>query len=110
MNNHIRSFVLFLRAACVTAALLAPAAHARLDVMEGAAEVDALTLKASARQTVYAARCDSCPPLTLSINAQTQFFAGGRRVALSAVAQRELGATVFFDPGTYKVTRVLFWQ
>lgn len=85
-------------------------ASAFLDVVEGAAEVDVLTLKTSAQQTVYASVCDDCRTLTLSINAQTAFYNGGQRVALSSVAQVPRGATVFFDPRTYKVTRVQFWK
>lgn len=81
-----------------------------LDIVEGAAEVSALNLKTTEQQTVYASVCDSCPTLTLSIGAQTQFFEGRTRVNLERVAQRSGGATVFFDPRTYKVTRVQFWR
>lgn len=97
-------------AAALMMMLAGPVASAYLDVVEGAAEVDALTLKTSAQQTVYAAVCDDCRTLTLSINAQTEFYDGTRRVALANVAQIPRGATVFFDPRTYKVTRVQFWK
>lgn len=84
-------------------------AHAYLDVLEGAAEVSSLELKTSAQQTVYARACDECQMLTLSVGPQTMFYDGKRRVTLADVAQQQRGATVFFDPQTYKVMRIRFW-
>ena len=91
-------------------ALASPAAHGFLEVLEGAAEVSDLRLKTSTQQSVYARECDSCPMLTLSVDAQTAIYAGNKRVSLASVAQQTRGATVFFHPRTYKVTRIKFWQ
>ena len=91
-------------------ALAMPAAHAFLEVLEGAAEVSELRLKTSTQQSVYARECDGCPMLTLSVDAQTAIYAGNTRVTLASVAQQTRGATVFFHPRTYKVTRIKFWQ
>lgn len=96
--------------AALMLSLGSPSALAYLEIVEGAAEVDALTLKTTSQQTVYASLCDQCRTLTLSISAQTEFYDGTRRVALANVAQRARGATVFFDPRTFKVTRVQFWR
>ncbi|MEM6640266.1 MAG: hypothetical protein AAF610_10220 [Pseudomonadota bacterium] len=85
-------------------------AGATLNNLEGAAEVSRLTLKATTQQTVYARECDQCPLLTLSIDAQTQYLDGRRATNLARVAGRTRGATVFFHPKTFKVTRVAFWR
>jgi len=94
--------------------LLCTLSHAQrlevFEVLEGAAEVSELTLKANATQTVYAQRCDECPTLALSVGPETQYYNGNSPIALSRVAGQTRNATVFFNAQTRRVTRILFWQ
>ncbi len=79
-------------------------------VIEGAAEVDTLTLKSAVTQLVYARECDSCALLALSVTAQTQYFQGNSRIALATAVATPRGATVFFDPEARTVTRIVYWD
>ncbi|MFK7886836.1 MAG: hypothetical protein AB8G16_08220 [Gammaproteobacteria bacterium] len=94
--------------------LLCTLSHAQrlevFEVLERAAEVSELTLKANAAQTVYAKRCDECPTLALSVGPETQYYNGNRAITLSRVAGQTHNATVFFNAQTRRVTRILFWQ
>lgn len=78
-------------------------------VVEGAAEVETLTLKSAAAQIVYARECDSCALLALSVTPQTQYFQGNTRITLAAASARTNGATVFFDPEARTVSRIKYW-
>lgn len=80
------------------------------EVVEHAAEVMQLELSADARQLVYARRCDHCPTLALSIDAKTRVYDGSLPISLDRAAGfAKRGGTLYFDPATRQVTRIVFW-
>lgn len=111
MINSIQRLVACL---IVLGGMLAPAALAQklevFDVLEGAAEVSELKLGVTASQTVYASRCDECPTLALSVGPETQYFDSNRATTLARVAGQPRNATIFYNPQSRRVTRILFWQ
>ncbi|MBT8132011.1 MAG: hypothetical protein KJO35_07065 [Gammaproteobacteria bacterium] len=81
--------------------------------LEEAAEVSKLQLRLnnSGAALIYARICDTCPMLTLRASESTQITRGNRAIRLAdAVALKNKGATVLFDPSTLQVTRILFWN
>lgn len=91
-------------------ASLASANYTVFEVLEGAAEVERLVLKASNSQIVYTRECDECAMLALSVNNQTQFFKGSTPITLTTATGLTGGATVFFDQSERIVSRIVFWQ
>lgn len=110
----VNKLILTVLSSSVLSIALAQSAHAQklevFEVLEGAAEVSALTLKSTVAQTVYAQRCDECPTLALSVGPETQYFNGNAPTVLSRVAGQTRNATVFFNPQSRRVTRIMFWQ
>ncbi len=98
----------------VLGAWFAPSAVAQklevFDVLERAAEVSELKLGVGTAQTVYASRCDECPTLALSVGPETQYFDSNRATTLARVAGQPRNATIFFNPQSRRVTRIMFWQ
>ena len=80
------------------------------EVVEHAAEVMELQLGANAQQLIYAQRCDECPTLALSLDKRTRIYDGRTPVTLSrAAGYLNRGGTIFFDPQTRVITRIVFW-
>lgn len=102
---RIIAIALMLAATCPVSA-----DYKHFEVLEHAAEVMELELSASKDQLVYARRCDQCPTLALSIDPRTAIYDGRKRIAIgSAAAFDKRGGTLFFDPETRRVTRIVFW-
>lgn len=78
--------------------------------MEDGAEVAKLRLDGSGRQLLYARLCDNCELLSLSVDTRTIYFDGKRPInATTAAKFVDRGATVFFNPKTRLVTRIVYW-
>ncbi|MEM9386116.1 MAG: hypothetical protein AAGA68_13710 [Pseudomonadota bacterium] len=70
-----------------------------------------LSLTSTTTGTIRARRCDQCPELTLRVDGSTVASQGGRRLTLAqAELNRDRGATVFYDPKSLIVTRILLRQ
>ncbi|MEO0423924.1 MAG: hypothetical protein AAF184_16415 [Pseudomonadota bacterium] len=70
-----------------------------------------LALTSTTSGTIRTRRCDQCPELTLRVDSNTVASQGGRRLTLSqAELNRDRGATVFYDPKSLVVTRILLRQ
>lgn len=81
-----------------------------MKILEHAAESQVLDLSLTSQTsgTIRARRCDYCEELTLLVDADTQVLQGGQRLTLAdAERNRDRGATVFYDPETLVVTRIL---
>ena len=103
--------------ACCAGTLLASgivaAAPRTLRAVEQAAESPSLDLDLSSSTSgqVIARLCDGCELLTLQVNAATAVFLHGARATLQLAAERkDQGATVFFDPATLIVNRIVLWD
>ena len=107
LSHWVRRFTLTALLACAPVAL---GNTSVFRIIEGAAEVEALTLKSAATQTVYARECDSCALLALSVTSQTQYFQGNARITLATASAQNHGATVFFDPEARTVSRIVYWK
>ena len=61
--------------------------------------------------TIYVKRCDHCPTVAVSLNAGTLYYQHKNRItAEAAMALDGNGSTIFFDPNTRFVTRIVFWR
>jgi hypothetical protein len=106
----------FLPGLCAAALLACGAALAAphtLRTIEEAAESPALDLSmtSSTEGRVLARLCDYCEILTLRVNADTAVLYHGGRADLQVAKDRAAqGATVFFDPGTLVVKRIVLWD
>jgi len=61
--------------------------------------------------TVFVKRCDQCPRVAVSFNAGTLYYQQRKRISVdAAMALDGQGATIFYDPKTKYVTRVVFWR
>ena len=84
----------------------------KLDHLEYAAEV--LKAKLGNAPTrgglIYVKRCDECQIEGVSFDASTLYFQDDDQIsAKEAQARNGQGATVFYQPTTKLVTRVVFW-
>ncbi len=101
---------IFFLALALAAAGTASANGKVFEIVEHAAEVMELELTADTRQLIYARRCDECPTVALSLDPQTRVFDGRRLISLGmATAFQKRGGTIFFDPATRKITRIVYW-
>ncbi len=115
--NRMNRFAHLSLVGVVLALFAGTAAHAmrpgEMKILEHAAESPYLdlALTTSDSGTVRTRRCDHCPMLTLRVDGNTVVRQGGTRLSLSdAELNRDRGATVFFDPETLIVTRILLRQ
>ena len=107
----------FLPALC-TATLLAcgavlAAPHHTLRAVEEAAESPVLdiSLTSSTAGRVLARLCDGCEILTLRVTSETAVLYQGARADLQVAKDRAAqGATVFFDPKSLVVRRIVLWE
>lgn len=96
--------------ACV---LAAPRAHAILQVVEQAYETTSadLSLPDSIGRSVTLPGCAKTCPSSVQLTAETRFFLAGREVRLADLrahlARGRVDLTVFYDPKTLVVTRIL---
>ena len=98
-------------AAMLLATLAAGADRTIYRHLESGAEMNKLTLSASNEQLIYARVCDVCDLQALSIDGSTRVYDGRQRIDLATAAGfTDRGATVFFDPETRRVTRIVFWK
>src|SRR5262245_14830308 len=84
-----------------------------LRAVEQAAESASLDidLDSSTGGHVTTRLCDRCELLTLQVTKDTAVFLHGARATLQFAAERkDQGATVFFDPSTLIVTRIVLWD
>lgn len=104
----LKTTALFIALCGASALLAAPFVH-----KEYAAETTATRLGSTPLQggTLYVKRCDHCALTTVSVNADTLYYRHGELISTaSAVALDGQGATIFFDPETKYVTRIVFWR
>ena len=102
-----------LSAAAFLACGAALAAPHTLRTIEEAAESPALDLSmsSSTEGRVLARLCDDCEILTLRVNADTAVLYHGGQASLQVAKDRAAqGATVFFDPKTLVVKRIVLWD
>jgi len=91
-------------------AAMAAADSKHFEILEHAAEVMTLDLEASEQQLLYAKRCDQCETVAVSIDKDTRVFDGRRPITMGQAAGFESrGATIFFDPKTRRVSRIVYW-
>ena len=106
----------FLAGVCAAALLAGGPALAgphTLRTIEEAAESPSLdlSLTSSTEGRVLARLCDYCEVLTLRVNAETAVLSHGARADLQVAKDRAArGATVFFDPKTLVVKRIVLWN
>jgi hypothetical protein len=106
----------FIPALCAAALLACGAALAgphTLRTIEEAAESPTLDidLTSSTEGRVVARLCDRCEQLTLRVNADTAVVHRGARVDLQVAKDRAAqGATVFFEPESLVVRRIVLWD
>ncbi|MEO0971668.1 MAG: hypothetical protein AAFX85_01140 [Pseudomonadota bacterium] len=108
------TFRIVTRLTILFALLAATSAHAlrpgEMIIREHSAETTVLdlTLFSDSTGTIRAKRCDDCPVLTLTVDGTTVVRRAGQVQSLrTAELDRDRGATVFFDPKTLIVTRIL---
>lgn len=100
-------------AAVAAGLLLAAPAHAVLKAIEQAIETstDAVRLPDRVPATVSVSVCSTSCPSSVRFTDQTRFFIGAREVSLRALLEhardRTTGLTVFYDPKTNDVHRVV---
>ena len=105
-----------LPALCAAAVLASAAALAgphTLRTIEEAAESPVLdiNLTSSTEGRVVARLCDRCEQVTLRVNADTAVLHRGARADLQVAKDRAAhGATVFFDPESLVVRRIVLWD
>jgi len=107
----------FLPALCAAALLACGTALAApphtLRTIEEAAESPALdiSMTSSTEGRVLARLCDRCEQLTLHVNSETAVYYHDARTDLQVAKDRAAqGATVFFDPKTLVVRRIVLWD
>lgn len=94
----------------LTPLLALGAAPAFFEVTEHGAECESLDLLLTSANSgiVRVRRCDDCPLMQLEVTADTRVYQAGALITLAdADNNRDLGATVLFDPETGRVTRIL---
>jgi hypothetical protein len=81
-------------------------------IEEGAeASLIDIALESDVAGRILIRACDYCKLLTLRVDANTVVMRGGERVDLQvAVDRRAEGGTVFYDPETLVVTRIVLWN
>src|SRR5262245_18393376 len=110
MSTRFRSGLLAAALLACGAALAAP--HT-LRTIEEAAESPALDLSmsSSTEGLILARLSDYCEVLTLRVNADTAVLYHGAQATLQVAKDRAAqGATVFFQPKTLVVKRIVLWD
>ena len=90
-----------------------PAFGAGMVLQEYAAEIDAVHLGNTPQSggLFYVKQCDHCPIIGVSFQPNTLFFLNNQQISTKqALNIVDGGATVFFDPTSRFVTRVVYWK
>lgn len=112
-SNRLLSKPRLALAAIATGLLLASPAHAVLKMIEQAIETttEAVRLPDRLPATVSVSVCSTSCPGSVRFTDQTHFYIGAREVTLRALIEhtrdRSAGITVFYDPKTNDVHRVV---